>query len=116
MGVMICWTIWIPESKNWFRTIQAQEAQSVGESKKTIFSKVVSCHTTFVIKSHLLEVQQLLLAASAVVPELAAAEAGAAVAAEAEAGSLEAAAGSPLLSAPLLSTRNVLFAKAFERL
>ena len=58
-------------------------------------------------KSHLLEVQQLLLAASAAVPELAA-EAGAAVAAVAEAESLEAAAGSPLLSAPLLSTRKVL--------
>ena len=58
----------------------------------------------FIEKSHLLEVQQLLLAASAVVPELAAAVAvaEAAVAAEAEAGSLEAAAGSRLLSAPLL--------------
>ena len=58
------------------------------------------------VKSYLLEVQQLLLAASAAVPELAAAEAVAAVAAEAEAGSLEAAAGSPLLSAPLLRTMN----------
>ena len=58
----------------------------------------------FIVNSHLLEVQQLLLAASAVVPELAAAVAVAvaAVAAEAEAGSLEAAAGSRLLSAPLL--------------
>ena len=59
---------------------------------------------SFIVKSHLLEVQQLLLAASAVVPELAAAVAvaEAAVAAEAEAGSLEAAVGSRLLSAPLL--------------
>ena len=64
-------------------------------------------------KSHLLEVQQLLLAASAAVPELAA-EAGAAVAAGAEAGSLEAAAGSLLLSAPLLSTRKVLVARALS--
>ena len=64
-------------------------------------------------KSHLLEVQQLLLAASAAVPELAA-EAGAAVAAVAEAESLEAAAGSPLLSAPLLSTREVLVAKTLS--
>ena len=61
------------------------------------------------VKSHLLEVQQLLLAASAAAPELpAAAEALAAVAAEAEAGSLEAAAvGSLLFSAPLLKARNV---------
>ena len=64
-------------------------------------------------KSHLLEVQQLLLAASAAVPELAA-EAGAAVAAVAEAGSLEAAAGSLLLSAPLLNTRKVLVAKPYR--
>ena len=62
----------------------------------------------FIEKSHLLEVQQLLLAASAVVPELAAAVvvAEAAVAAEAEAGSLEAAAGSQLLSAPHLNEKN----------
>ena len=55
------------------------------------------------VSSHLLEVQQLPLAASAVEPELAAAVAAvAAVAVEAEAGSLEAAAGSQLLSAHLL--------------
>ena len=58
------------------------------------------------VKLHLLEVQQLLLAASAAVPELAAAEAVAAVAAGAEAGSLEAAAGSQLLSAPHLNEKN----------
>ena len=66
------------------------------------------------IKSHLLEVQQLLLAASAAVPEPAA-EAGAAVAAVAEAESLEAAAGSLLLSAPLLNTRKVLVAKPYRQ-
>ena len=67
------------------------------------------------VNLHLLEVQQLLLAASAAVPELAAAEAVAAVAAGAEAGSLEAAAGSPLLSVPLLKTQNVSgFLKGFD--
>ena len=73
------------------------------------------CGLGLLLKLHLLEVQQLLLAASAAVPELAAAEAVAVVAAEAEAGSLEAAAGSPLLSALLLRTQNVSgFLKGFD--
>ena len=109
MGVMICCTIWIPENKIRLKTIK-NKVHSLQEKRQQMLFGL-----RLLVKLHLLEVQQLLLAASAAVPELAAAEAVAAVAAGAEAGSLEAAAGSPLLSALLLRTQNVSgFLKGFD--